>query len=206
LTWNIGPAPKSRHVDGGCQRARDHQRYERARFELKKQQLDGEDDAGNRSVESGRHAGSRAASKQHLALDRGGVEGLADQRADGSASLNDGAFRAKRAAGSDRNGRRNGLQDRHTRRDPAAVEQHRFHSLRNAVPFDFGGPVPGHDADNEATDYRSDDYHPAQMVVLSAGEVSRPAMEEEKVREQADQFVQCERDDACHQADRGGEE
>ena len=45
-----------------------------------------------------------------------------------------------------------------------------------------------------------------KMVVLRAGEVSRPAMEEEQVGEQADQFVESESDDSGHQADRGGEQ
>ena len=200
------PHTQKLHVDGGCQRARDHERNERARLEFKQQQLDGENHSGDRSVEGGRHAGSGAAGEQHFALDRRGVERLADQRADRSARLNDRAFRAERAAGADRNGRRDGLQDGHTRGDPAAVEQHRLHGFRNAVALDFRRAVLGHDAHNEAADDRNDDDHPAEMVVLRAGEIGRPAMEEEEVGEQADQLVESESYDAGHQTDCGGEE
>ncbi len=72
------------------------------------------------------------------------------------------------------------------------------------MPLDFRGPVLGHDADNESADDRNDDDHPAEMVMLRAGEVGRPAMEKENVREQADQFVQSESNDARDQADCGG--
>ena len=120
--------------------------------------------------------------------------------------LNDGAFRAERAAGADRYGRRDGLQDRHARGNAAAVEQHRFHGFRNAVALDFRCAVLGHYADDEAADGGSDDDHPAEVIVLRAREVGRPAMEEEKIGEQADQLVEREGDDAGDQADRGGEE
>ncbi len=192
-------------MDGGCQSARDHEWNERARFEFKEQQLDGENHTGDRSVERGRHAGGSAAGKQHFALDRRGVEGLTDERADRSASLNDRALRAKRTAGADRNGRRNRLEDRYTRRDPAAVEQHRFHGFRNAVALDFRRAVLGHDADNESANDWNDDDHPAEMVMLRAGEVRRPAMEKENVCEQSDQLVQSKGNDAGDQTDRGGE-
>ncbi len=96
---------------------------------------------------------------------------LPDQRADGAAGLNDRTFRPERAAGADRNGGRDGLQDRHTRRDAAAIEQHRFHRFGNAVAFDLRRPVLGHDAHNQAADDRSHDHHPPQVIVLRAGKV-----------------------------------
>jgi hypothetical protein len=44
------------------------------------------------------------------------------------------------------------------------------------------------------------------MVVLCAGKVSRPAMEEEQVGKQPDQFVESEGYDPGYQTDRGGED
>ncbi len=93
----------------GGQRTRNHQWDERARFEFKKQQLDGENHTGDRSIERCRHAGSSAAGEQHLALYRRGMKRLADERPNCSTRLNDRTFRAERAAGANRNGRRDGL-------------------------------------------------------------------------------------------------
>ena len=48
--------------------------------------------------------------------------------------------------------------------------------------------------------------HPAEMVMLCAGEIGRPAMEEEKVGEQSNQLVESESNDPGHETDCGGEE
>jgi hypothetical protein len=192
-------------VNSGCERARNDERDKRPRLEFKKQQLDSKNHPCDRGVEGSRHAGSRAAGEQYFALDRGSVEGLANERADGSPSLNDRAFGAERAAGADRDGRRDGLQDSDPRGDAAAVEQDCLHRFGNAVPLDFRSPVLGHDANDKAADDRSHDDHPTEVVVLWAGEVGRPAMEEEEIGEESNQLIESECNNAGHQADGGGE-
>jgi hypothetical protein len=89
-------------------------------------------------------------------------------------------------ARTDRDCRRDGLQDGHTRGDTAAVEQDRFHGFWNAVALNFRCSVLGHNTHDESANDRGHDYHPAEMVVLRAREGAGPAMVEEEIGEQAD--------------------
>ena len=113
---------------------------------------------------------------------------------------------AERAASADCDGCGDGFQNSYARGDTASVEQHRFHGFGNAVAFNFRRAVLCHDADNNAADHRNDDYHPAEMVTLCAGEIPRPAMKEENICEQPDQFIESESNDATHQSNGSGEE
>src|SRR6185312_1201429 len=134
------------HVDRGGQGAGHNQRDKRSRLELEEQQLDGKNHARNGRIEGRGHAGGRAAGQQHLALRSRGVKDLPYQRSHGAAGLNDGTFGAEGAAGSNRDGGRDGLENRHSRLNAAAIEQHRFHGLGNAVSPDFGRPILRHDS------------------------------------------------------------
>src|SRR6185437_5132911 len=107
-----------------------------------------EDHAGNWRVECGGHAGARSAGEQYLAFGRGRSDELTDEGTNRTACLNDGAFRAEWAAGADGDGRRERLEDRDFRFNPAAGGEHGFHGFRNAMTFNFVAAVLGHKADN----------------------------------------------------------
>ena len=98
-------------VHGGSEHARNHKGNKGPRLEFEQKQLDGENDASDRRVESGRHSSGGSASEQHFALGGGGVHDLADERTDGAAGLDDRSFGAKRAAGADGDGGGDRLQD-----------------------------------------------------------------------------------------------
>ena len=190
------------HVDRGRQRARNDQRDKRSRLELEQQQLNRQDDAGNRRVECRRHARRRSACQQHLPLNRRRVQHLAYQRSDRSPGLDDRPLRAKRAARANRDRRRNRFQQRDLRLNPAAVDQHRFHRFRNPVPFDLRRAIFRHDANDEPAHHRNQDHPRAQMMRSHAAECRRPLMEEEKIGEQPDQFVENIGDEPGNQSNR----
>ena len=194
------------HVNGGGQGAGNDQRNKRSRLELKEQQLDGKNHARNGRIEGRGHARGRATGQQHLALRRCSVKDLPYQRSHGASGLNDGTFRAEGAAGSNRDGGRNGLENRHSRLNAAAIEQHRFHGLGNAVSPDFRRPILRHDSDDESADDRNRDDPQPQMIVTSAGKVGHKAAVEGNVGQQSDQPVQKKRDTAGNQANRRRQE
>ena len=109
---NSGPAPSS----SGRQRRRDDRghrhRHEAARLPFEQQQLDRQQHGRDRRAEDRRHAGRRAGHQQRLALGGGEVEELGEQRADRAAGHDDRPFGAERAAGADRDRRRQRLQHR----------------------------------------------------------------------------------------------
>jgi len=69
---------------------------------------------------------------------------------------------AERAAGADRDRRRQRLEHRELRLDAAAVDQDRLDRFGNAVAADPLGPIAGHESDDEADD-GDDDDHAAQL-------------------------------------------
>jgi len=60
------------------------------------------------------------------------------------------------------------------------LNKHRFHGFGNAVAFYFRRAVFRHDAYDEAADYRNDDHQPAEVVMLGAREICRPAMKKKR--------------------------
>ena len=115
---------------------------------------------------------------------------LADQRSHCTAGLNNRTFSTKRTACSDRDRRRDRLQNRDFGLDPAAVDQDGFHGFRNAVPANLVGAVPRHNTDDDAPNHRCNDYPQAKVVIARTSENERHPMKEEDVREQADEVVQ----------------
>ena len=103
------------------------------------------------------------------------------------AGRDDGSLRAEGAAGTDRDRRRERLEERHARRNTALVEENLLHRLWNAVTADGLGAVARHHADDETSEDRNADDEPAQVVVCRAREARRPSPVEGEVRDEADE-------------------
>jgi len=129
---------------------------------------------------------------------------LANQRADCAAGL-DGPFRAERSAGTDGDGRRDGLQQGDPGSNAAAIDQHRFHGFGDAVASDLLTAIASHDADNDAADDRDENHPNPKMIVACAAEGERESVKKEDVGEQPDQVVEHECDEAREEADAGGQ-
>ena len=123
-----------------------------------------------------------------------GVKELSDKRADCASGLNDRTFRSERPAGADGDGCGNRLQDRYSRLNPAAIEQNRFHGLRDAMALDLGAAILRHEADDNSANHRNHNDPGTESVESHADEIRRPAMVEAQVSKQSDKFVQCEGD------------
>src|SRR6185437_11075707 len=162
--------PAHRSSQGRC----NHQRNEGTGAKFEKEQFDGENHAGDWSVECGGHAGAGSAGEQYFAFGRGRRDELPDERTKRAAGLNDGAFRAEWAARADGDGRRERLQDGDFRFNPAAGGEHGFHGFRNAMTFDFVAAVLGHEADNQTSDNRDDDDPIMEGSVFRTAEMKRP--------------------------------
>ena len=109
------PEPEDVAARGGRRDARERDRNQAARLPLEQQQLDGEQHRRDRRGEGRRHAGRRARDEQRLALGAGQMEELRDQRSERAAGHDDRPFGAERAARSDRDRRRQRLEQRHLR-------------------------------------------------------------------------------------------
>ena len=79
---------------------------------------------------------------------------LRGHRSEGSTGHDDGAFGAERSTRTDRNCRRNRLQNRQLRLDTAAVEQNRFDRFGYSVTANALRSVSRHQADDEAAQDR----------------------------------------------------
>ena len=74
VTVNMGPAPSSCMWTAVASVLAMTRGMKDRDFEFEQQQFDGENHAGDRGVEGGRHAGRGAARQQHFAFRRGGVK------------------------------------------------------------------------------------------------------------------------------------
>src|SRR3989441_12352352 len=124
----------------------------------------------------------RAARQQTFAFCCGSVKSLPDERSDRPAGLNDRSLGTEWTARADSDRCRNRLQNCNPRFYAAAVDQHRFHGLGNAVSLDFGCAVFGHEADNNAANYRHKNYPGSKLVMSRAGEFGNEAMRSEERR------------------------
>ncbi len=196
--------PQQHGAHAGGERARNHQWNKRARAKFEEQKFDGQDDAGNRRVERGRHSRTGSAREQHFALSGRRGNKLAHKRADRAARLDDGAFRAEWTAGADCNRGRDRLQDCNFCLDAAARREDRFHRFGNSVALDFVRAVFGHEADDDAPDHGHQNYPRSERCVFRAAKMKRPCVVIGKVREQADQVVQNVSDDSREDANQRG--
>jgi hypothetical protein len=126
---------------------------------------------------------------------------LPNQRTQCATCLNDRTFGAKRAAGTNRDGGGNRLEQRDLWLNPAAVHQDRFHRFRDSMALDFRTSVLRHHANDQATDHRHHNHPPSQMVSANAAESCAGIVEKEKVGEEADQLIQDVSDYAGEKAD-----
>src|SRR6266404_1259800 len=148
---------------GGQCRCND-ERNERPAAELEQEKLDRKNHAGDGRIERRGHSSARPAREQHLSFGRGSGNDLANQRTEGSARLNDGALGSERASRSDGDGRRNRLQYRNFRFDPALRCNDGFHRLRDAMPLDLRRTVLGHEAHDNSANNGNDDGPCAELI------------------------------------------
>src|SRR6476660_3094741 len=106
---------------------------EAARLPFEEQQLDGEHDGSKGRSEGGGHPGRRAGHQKRLALRRGEVEELGNQRTNGAARHDDGPFRAEWTTRSDGNRGGDGFQHGKPRFDLGPALENRFYSFRDSV-------------------------------------------------------------------------
>ena len=133
----------------GCGRdAGERDRNEAARLPFEEQQLDAQQDRGDRRRKRRGHAGRGARDEQRLALGAREMKELRDERAERAAGHDDRPLGAERASRADRDRRGERLQHGQLRFHSAAVDQDRFDRLGNAVAADALGAVTRHHPDD----------------------------------------------------------
>ena len=182
------------HAHRGGDGARQRDGDDRARAELEEEKLDGQEHRGDGTAEGRRHTGGGAGREQRLALGRGGLDDLPEERAERAAGGDDRPFRAERAAGADGDRGREWLEERDARRDAALVEQHLLHGLGDAMAADGLRSVARHDADDDAADDRDDHDELAEVVLRRRNEGERPLAVKSEIRDEADQTREHLRD------------
>ena len=133
------------------------------------------------------------------------MEELRDQRSHRAAGHDDGTFRAERTARADGNRRRQRLEQRDLRLDAAPVDEDRLDRFRNAVPADALGSVPRHGPDHERARDRHEDHQRAERMRLRRDQRGADPLKEEKIRKEADEREEAERDVRAHDSDADGE-
>jgi hypothetical protein len=113
---------------------------------------------------------------------------------------------AERAAGANRGGCRDGLEDRDFGFDAALGSENRLHRLRDAVPLDFRRAILRHKPDNDSADDRNDDHPRAELVIRRAAKMEGPYVVERKIREQSNQVVEKKRNDSGNDAHEPGQQ
>ena len=190
---------RTRTEEGHAQRGGYHRRArhgdEATGLPLEQEQLHREQRRGERSAEHGRHAAGRAGHEERLALGGREVERLREQRAEGAARHDDRPFGAERPAGADGDGRRQGLQNRHLERHPAAADENRFQRLGDTVAADALRAVPGHQTDDQAAGDGSQYGPGAEVIPGGRYHRDRDLVVVDEVRDEADEAHQRQRDD-----------
>src|SRR6185312_3395705 len=97
------------------------------------------------------------------------ADGLSEEGAEGRAGLDDGAFRAKGAAGADGEGGGERLEEGDADAHAAVAEEDSLHGFGDAVSFEGGLPVVDHDADDQAADGGDENDPEAEVVVGGVG-------------------------------------
>src|SRR5205814_2218589 len=166
--------PRNREDRPGAEERNPHHRGDRrgtgdgdeaARFPFKQEQLDREQRSREGSGKDRGHAARRAGHQQGLALGGREVKRLREQRSEGAAGHDDGAFGSEWAARANRDRRREWLEDRHLGRHPAAPDQDGLECFRDAVTPYALAAIAGHEADDETADNRYGDRPESQVVL-----------------------------------------
>ena len=139
---------------------------ETSRLPFEQKKFDRQEYGGDRRPEDRRHAGGSARDEQRLAFRRAEPDGLCQQRSDGPSGHDDRALGAERAAGSDRDGRGQRLQNGDLAADPALADQDRLDGFGNAVPPYLFGPEARHQADDETPRDRDEHREHAERRLL----------------------------------------
>ena len=201
---------EQRPAHDGCHRHRRRHRQIAARAPFEQQQLHREQHRRERGVEGCRHAGRGAGHQQGLALVGGQPEELCEQRANRATGHDDRPLGAERAAGADRDRRRDRLERSHPGLHLAPAQQDRLDRLRHAVAADLLRAEPGQQADQQAAADRSQ-QHQQRVVPAEAGRDQPGAVSgvEHRVGDQRDQPQQhpgqagADRPDRQRQGDDG---
>jgi hypothetical protein len=174
----------------GSDHAGDGDRHEAARLPFEKQQLDRQQHGRDRRAERRRHARRRAGHEQRLAFGVREMKELREKRAERTAGHDDRPFRAERAAGADRDRRRQRLQDGDARLDAALADQDRLHRLGDPVAADLLRAEARHEADQKAPDHGDEHRPQAQRVPGDRHLLGTEPAVVAKVRHQIDQSQQ----------------
>jgi hypothetical protein len=197
---------EQRDADDRRDRDRRRDRDEAARPPLEEEELDRQQDRGERRVEGGRHAGGRPADEERLTLVGAQVDELGEDRAQRASGHDDRPLGAERAAGADRHRRCQRLQQRHPRLDPAAGGEDRLDRLGDAVAADLLRAEAGDETDHEpAADRREEDHEEGVMSFARGDQGGVDPVVEDEVGDQADQPQQTPGDPRAEHPDRQGE-
>ena len=161
--------PADRGRDDGAE----HDDAEGARLEVAQDQLEGEEDAGDRRVEGGGDPARRAAGDQQPDLCPAEACQLPERRAHRGADLDDRPLAPDRAAGADAERRGERLDDRDPAADPALVAVDGEHHLGDAVTAGLRREAVDQRPVEEAADDRHDeDDEGAEERKVRVGEVT----------------------------------
>ncbi len=127
---------------------------------------------------------------------------LRDDRSERAARHDDRAFCAERSPGSDRDCRRQRLQNRQPRLHLASINKDRFQGFRNPVPANPLRAVSRHNADDKSASHRHQNREPAQMISRRRRESGTHLSEVKEVGEEADEPQQRPCDTCCQQTNR----
>src|SRR5271155_3853477 len=133
------------------------------------------------------------------------MEQLRDHGAERAARHDDGAFRAKRTTGTDRNCRSERLEERDFWFDAAAIDQNCFDCFRYAMAADSLRAKAGHYTDDERAANRHENAIETQMVAGRGNHSSVPAAKIKEIGEKAYQTQQHESDERAEHPDEHGE-
>jgi hypothetical protein len=170
-------------------------------------QFNRQQDSRDGCAEHRRHAGGGACHQQRLALGRGEMEKLGEQRAQRAAGHDDGTLGAERAAGADRDGRGQRFEQRDLELDATAPDQDRLDGFGNAMAADLLGAEARHHSDDQAAHHR-DGHAPDRQVRRDRSRRDRQPALIGQVGEQRDQLQQHPggagakaADHGCHQGE-----
>ena len=150
-------APKGCPPDDVRHHGRKHHGAERIHREVLKDQLQREEDAGDRRVERRRDAGGRPAGDEQSQPTFGDMQHLADGGAERRPDLDNRPLAAHRATGADTYRRGERLDNGNLRTDLPAPLGHRKHDLRNAVAPCFRRKELDQRTVDEAAENRGED-------------------------------------------------
>ncbi len=126
---------------------------------------------------------------------------LRDHRAKRAARHDDRSLGPERATGPDGDCRRDRFQNGYLRFNLAALEQNCLNRLWDTMTADSLRTVTRHEADDETTNHRHENFQPAKMVARGRNHSGAPALVEEQVGENSNQSQQGKSDERAEYTD-----